>query len=109
MSILEAEALAEPLRLCYESLVATGDAIIADGRLADVLRRVAAFGVVLARLDIRQEARRHAEALDAITRALGVGSYAEWDEAARLDFLVREIASRAAAGPRGPRPRRRGP
>ena len=73
----------EPLRLCHDSLVATGDALIADGRLPDVLRRVAAFGVTLARLDIRQEADRHTEALDAITRALGLGSYAEWDEAAR--------------------------
>jgi phosphoenolpyruvate carboxylase len=90
---LEAETLAGPLRLCYQSLVATGDAIIAEGRLADLLRRVAAFGVVLARLDIRQEARRHAEAIDAITRALGVGSYLEWDEEARIDFLLREIAN----------------
>ena len=61
---LEAEALAEPLRLCHRSLVATGDEIIADGRLADVLRRVATFGVTLARLDIRQESDRHTDALD---------------------------------------------
>ena len=33
--------LAEPLRLCDRSLRETGDAVIADGRLADVLRRLA--------------------------------------------------------------------
>ena len=46
-----------------------------------MLRRVAAFGVTLARLDIRQDAARHTEALAAITSALGLGSYADWDEA----------------------------
>jgi phosphoenolpyruvate carboxylase len=90
---LEAEALAEPLRLCHRSLVATGYGLIADGRLTDLLRRVAAFGVTLGRLDIRQDSSRHTEALDAITRALGLGSYAEWDEARRLEFLTTEIDS----------------
>ena len=34
--------LMEPLLLCYRSLHATGNGIIADGRLTDVLRRMAA-------------------------------------------------------------------
>jgi phosphoenolpyruvate carboxylase len=88
---LDAASLAAPLRLCYDSLVETGDAIIAGGRLSDLLRRLAAFGVVLARLDIRQESGRHSSAVDAVTRALGLGSYAEWDEDRRLAFLVQEL------------------
>jgi phosphoenolpyruvate carboxylase len=88
---LEAESLAEPLRLCHRSLVETGDEIIAEGRLADLLRRVAAFGLTLARLDIRQESDRHTEALAAITRARGLGSYADWDEARREAFLAGEM------------------
>ena len=76
----------------------TGNGSIADGRLTDVLRRVAAFGVVLARLDIRQEADRHTEALDAITTALRLGSYADWDEQRRLEFLVSRARQSAAAG-----------
>jgi phosphoenolpyruvate carboxylase len=88
---LEADTLAEPLRLCYRSLVATGDEVIANGRLADLLRRVATFGVTLARLDIRQESDRHTAALAAITAARGLGSYAEWDEQRRLDFLIGEL------------------
>ena len=55
-------------------------ALIAAGRLTDLLRRVAAFGVTLAPLDIRQDSARHTEALVAITSALGLGCYAEWDE-----------------------------
>jgi phosphoenolpyruvate carboxylase len=86
--------LAADLRLCHRSLEATGQRLIADGRLTDVLRRVAAFGVTLARLDVRQDSARHTEALTAITSALGLGSYADWDEAARLAFLLRELASR---------------
>ena len=88
---LDAESLIEPLRVCSDSLIATGDGVIASGRLADLLRRLAVFGVVLARLDIRQESDRHAETLDAITRALGLGSYLEWDESRRIEFLLQEL------------------
>jgi phosphoenolpyruvate carboxylase len=87
-------AFAGDLRLCHRSLEATGQALIADGRLTDVLRRVAAFGVTLARLDVRQDSTRHTAALTAITSALGLGSYGDWDEDARLAFLVRELSSR---------------
>src|SRR4051812_37059147 len=79
--------LIEPLQLCYRSLMETGQAVIAEGRLMDVLRRTAAFGLTLVRLDLRQHAARHAEALDAITRHRGLGSYLEWDEARRQTFL----------------------
>jgi len=82
----------EPLLLCYRSLHATGNGIIADGRLTDVLRRMAAFGLTLVRLDVRQEAERHTEAVDAMTRALGLGEYACWPEARRVDFLVNVLA-----------------
>ena len=83
------EELAEPLRLCYASLHATGCGIVADGRLADVLRRTSAFGLTLVRLDLRQEARRHTEAVDAIARHLGLGPYSEWPEEQRAAMLLR--------------------
>jgi phosphoenolpyruvate carboxylase len=82
----------EPLLLCHRSLYATGNAIIADGRLTDVIRRMSTFGVTLVRLDVRQEAERHTEAIDAITRALGLGEYACWPETRRVDFLVNVLA-----------------
>ena len=91
---LETEALAEPLRVCYRSLVAVGDEVIANGRLADLLRRVSTFGVTLARLDIRQESDRHSAALAAMTMARGLGSVREeWDEARRVEFLVGELST----------------
>lgn len=38
-----------------------------------------------------QESGRHAEALDAITRYLDMGTYSEWDEDKKLEFLTREL------------------
>ena len=87
-----ADDLAEPLRLCYRSLCDTGNRLIAQGRLTDVLRRVATFGLNLVRLDVRQEADRHAEALDAVTTHLGLGRYLDWSETERVDFLQRSLA-----------------
>jgi phosphoenolpyruvate carboxylase len=85
---LSAAELIEPLDLCYRSLIETGQSVIAEGRLTDVLRRVAAFGITLVRLDIRQHAARHAATLDAITRHRGLGSYLEWNEPQRQAFLT---------------------
>lgn len=81
-------SLFEPLRLVHRSLIETGQALVASGRLADVLRRITVFGQTLVRLDIRQHAERHTAALDAITSHLGLGSYRQWDEPARVAFLT---------------------
>lgn len=91
---LDPRDLEAPLLACHRSLVAHRAGHVAAGRLTDVLRRVACFGLTLVRLDLRQEASRHTAALDAVTRDLGIGSYAEWDEAARQRFLLDELQSR---------------
>jgi phosphoenolpyruvate carboxylase len=83
-----------PLMVCYRSLVANRAGHVAAGRLTDILRRLACFGLTLVRLDLRQEAARHTAALDAVTRYVGAGSYAEWDEARRQEFLLNELEGR---------------
>ncbi|MBA2664981.1 MAG: phosphoenolpyruvate carboxylase [Bradymonadaceae bacterium] len=88
------DELCDVLELCDRSLRETGLARLADGRLLDVLRRLACFGLGFVRLDLRQEAPRHSEALDAVTRYLGMGSYAAWSEPERVAFLVRELEGR---------------
>ena len=88
---LSAEDFTATLRLCAESLERTGYARLADGRLADVLRRLATFGMTLARLDIRQEASRHTEAVATVVSAAGLGDYAGWDERARTTFLEAQL------------------
>ncbi|CAH9147516.1 unnamed protein product [Cuscuta epithymum] len=85
------DQLLEPLLLCYESLQSCGSGVLAEGRLADLIRRVATFGMVLMKLDLRQESSRHSETLDAITTYLDIGSYSEWDEDRKLEFLTREL------------------
>ncbi|CAN6478407.1 unnamed protein product [Victoria cruziana] len=85
------EELLEPLLLCYESLQSCGSVTLADGRLADLIRRVATFGMILMKLDLRQESGRHAETLDAITKYLDMGTYSEWDEDRKLEFLTNEL------------------
>ncbi len=83
--------LLEPLLLCYQSLIDCNAQIIAEGRLTDLIRRAYAFGAILMPLDIRQESDRHSQALDEITQYLGLGSYLDWSEAERQDFLSTEL------------------
>jgi len=85
---LDVDDLRRPLRLCYESLVDTGNELIAAGRLADLLRRVAVFGLTLAPLDLRQEAARHTEAVEWIATVAQWGSYAGANEAERQRLLL---------------------
>ena len=88
------DELAEDLGLLARSLAETHAARIADGLLLDSIRRARIFGLGLARLDLRQASDVHTAAMDAITRHLGLGSYAAWSEDERLRFLERELASK---------------
>lgn len=86
--------LLEPLELCYHSLHACGMGVIADGPLLDCLRRAVTFGLFLVRLDVRQDSSRHSAAMTEITDYLGLGRYEDWDEEARISFLMKELANR---------------
>ncbi|KAL9243752.1 hypothetical protein vseg_017603 [Gypsophila vaccaria] len=81
----------EPLELCYRSLCACGDRPIADGSLLDFMRQVSTFGLSFVRLDIRQESDRHTDVMDAITRHLEIGSYRDWPEDKRQEWLLSEL------------------
>jgi len=91
--LFDADGLREPLMLCYESLCDQGMQIIADGLLKDILRRLSTFGMNLLRLDIRQEAPRHEQALSEATQFLGLGNYSDWTESQRIAFLLEELAN----------------
>ena len=92
--IMEDNQLWEPLYDCYQSLMVCGMRIIANGSLLDILHRIRCFGVTLSQMDIRQESTRHTDAIAEITRYLGIGDYAQWSEAEKQSFLVRELNSR---------------
>lgn len=99
--LFENEDLTAPLELCYRSLVDCGLEHIANGPLLDIVRRAHTFGLPLIRLDIRQEAARHAEAVAEIVDYVGMGDYASWTESERQAFLLRELQGRRPLVPRG--------
>ncbi len=86
--------LMDPLLMCYRSLHECGMGLIADGDLLDTIRRAATFGLSLVRLDIRQDSSRHTAALNEITEWLGLGSYQDWSEEERQQFLLKELNSK---------------
>ncbi|KAJ1570096.1 hypothetical protein HK096_001732 [Nowakowskiella sp. JEL0078] len=92
--IFEISEILDPLQECYNSLIQTGDNIIADGRLRDLIVRLGSFGLTLVKLDIRQESERHKEAIDAITTWLEMGSYSEWPEEEKQEFLLKELQNK---------------
>ncbi len=96
--------LLEPLLLCYHSLLECGMASIANGKLLDTLRRAYAFGLTLLKLDIRQDAARHAQVFSELTRYLGLGDYAAWSEDDRQAFLLRELPNKRPLFPKNRQP-----
>ena len=98
--LLDSQQLHDDLVLCHQSLIDCGMKVIANGRLLDLIRCAATFGLSLVKLDVRQDASRHIDALSAITRFYGVGDYAEWDEASRQAFLLTELNSKRPLLPR---------
>ncbi|PSF10675.1 phosphoenolpyruvate carboxylase [Marinobacter fuscus] len=98
--LFEKEDLTEPLELCYRSLVDCGMEAIANGPLLDTIRRAHTFGLPLIRLDIRQEAARHTEAVAEIVDYLGLGDYQTWSEKEKQAFLIKELRGRRPLVPR---------
>ncbi|MEQ9545904.1 MAG: phosphoenolpyruvate carboxylase [Marinobacter sp.] len=90
----------EPLEMCYRSLVDCGLESIADGPLLDTIRRAHTFGLTLIRLDIRQEASRHAQAVAEMVNYLELGDYLSWNEEQRQQFLLKELQGRRPLVPR---------
>jgi phosphoenolpyruvate carboxylase len=102
--LFENEDFTAPLELCYRSLVDCGLKTIANGPLLDTIRRAHSFGLPLIRLDIRQEATRHAEAVAEMVAYLGLGDYLSWSEQERQAFLVRELQGKRPLVPRNWQP-----
>ena len=92
--------LMEPLAIMYTSLVQMGHSHTANGALKDTMRRLSSFGLCMLPMDVRQESTRHTEAITAMTEYLGMGSYGDWDEAKRVEWLTHELASKRPLIPR---------
>ncbi len=92
--IRQSDDLRLPLQLCQRSLQQQRLNHVAAGSLLDLLRKIDAFGINLLPLDVRQHSERHAQVLNELTRYLELGSYLEWNEEQRLDFLLTQLADK---------------
>jgi len=83
-----------PLKVVYKSLCEVKCKAIADGSILDLLRRAHSFGLNLARLDIRQESKRHLKLMKSICKHLGLGDFEKWSEDEKISFLSKEFKSK---------------
>jgi phosphoenolpyruvate carboxylase len=83
------------LAVMRESLAANAGELIADGRVATVIRTVTAFGLQLATLDVREHADAHHAVLAQLYRQVGeVSDYGALSREQRGKLLAEELASR---------------
>jgi phosphoenolpyruvate carboxylase len=87
--------LLNDLRLVQEVLRQNKGSRVAEGKLRRVIRKVRLFGLYLAPLDIREDARLHAQALAEIFAAYGITpDYLALPEAEKQAILIREIENK---------------
>lgn len=88
-----AQQLWDDLKLVRDSLRAN-KAQLAANEIDKLMKQVAAFGLHLAQLDLRQHSERHAAALTEITCALGLAKdYSQMGEEERTEWLTQELST----------------
>jgi len=87
-------AFRDDLAVIADSLAAQGAALLTSRRLQPLMRAVETFGFHLASLDLRQNADVHEAVLaDLLAQAGVVADYLQLPEDARVEVLLRELAS----------------
>jgi len=101
-----ATELIEELELVRDSLLLHRGELIARGRLERALRTLAAFGLQLATMDVREHADAHHHAVGQLVDRLrdgdGAPRYGELDRAQRRALLAAELNSRRPLAPAPP-------
>jgi len=102
---LSSQEFISDLEIIYNSLRNNNSGLIAEGCVKRLLRQASVFGLHLAKLDIRQDSERHAQAMSEICREMEIFStdYRDIPEDERIEWLSREILSRRPLIPATPR------
>jgi phosphoenolpyruvate carboxylase len=88
--------LLDDLMLLRDSVLEHQGELVARGELERLIRTVAATGLTLATLDVREHAEKHHHAVGQLLDRLGEleRPYSELDQKSRLDVLSQELAGR---------------
>ncbi|MDR3012346.1 MAG: phosphoenolpyruvate carboxylase [Chitinispirillales bacterium] len=82
------------LTVIEQSLLRNGSKLLAQGRLADLLRAVRVFGWTLAPLDLRQNSAVHECVVAELLEFTDPGTnYLKLDEAKRIEVLLKELST----------------
>lgn len=82
----------DDLKKLQRSLIDNGSRLLAEGRLADIIRSVSVFGFHMMPLDLRQHAGKHADVVTELFQHAGLEDYNRLNEEQKQTALLRELS-----------------
>lgn len=82
----------DDLKKLQRSLIDNGSRLLAEGRLADIIRSVSVFGFHMMPLDLRQHAGKHADVVAELFQHAGLEDYNSLNEEQKQTVLLRELS-----------------
>lgn len=86
-----AQEFLDDLKKLQRSLIDNGSRLLAEGRLADIIRSVSVFGFHMMPLDLRQHAGKHADVVAELFQHAGLEDYNSLNEEQKQAALLREL------------------
>lgn len=87
-----AQEFLDDLKKLQRSLIDNGSRLLAEGRLADIIRSVSVFGFHMMPLDLRQHAGKHADVVTELFQHAGLEDYNSLNEEQKQTALLRELS-----------------
>lgn len=87
-----AQEFLDDLKKLQRSLIDNGSRLLAEGRLADLIRSVSVFGFHMMPLDLRQHAGKHADVVAELFQHAGLEDYNSLNEEQKQAVLLRELS-----------------